>query len=136
MKDGAKWRVGSGFSIGEIKSLGLNVYQARLLGIYVDKRRKSTWPQNVENLKKWLADVLEGRAPLPLPTLPKVVKVKPKSGRAFRGVTTAGRKSRGLLSTSYRETHNYKYRKKERERKLRKRHEATRGISNILKFST
>jgi LSU ribosomal protein L13E len=130
-----KWKIGRGFSIAEIKAVGLNVEQARLLGIPVDERRDTSWAHNVETLRKWLLDVLEGRVAPPEPTLPKVAVIKRKRGRAFRGLTAAGRKSRGLLSTKYRETHNYKFKKKAKERRLRKRHEATKGLGNVLRIS-
>lgn len=130
-----RWKTGRGFSIAEIKAVGLNVEQARLLGIPVDKRRDTSWPQNVEMLRKWLLDVLEGRITPPEPSLPKAVRVKPKRGRAFRGLTAAGRKSRGLVSTKYKETHNYKFKKKAKERRLKKRHEATKGLGNVLRIS-
>ncbi|AAL63622.1 ribosomal protein L13 [Pyrobaculum aerophilum str. IM2] len=130
-----KWKYGRGFSIGELRALGLSVDQARLLGIPVDERRETSWPQNIEALRKWLIDLLEGRAQAPDPTYPKLVKVKRKRGRAFRGLTSAGRKSRGLVSTKFRETHNYKYKKKAKERRLKKRHEATKGLGNLLRIS-
>jgi len=130
-----KWKEGRGFSLGELKEVGLNAEQARLLGLPVDTRRDSVWPQNVEALRKWLIEVLEGKATPPEPTLPKVVKVKRKRGRAFRGLTSAGRKSRGLISTRFRETHNYKFKKKAKERRLKKRHEATKGLGNVLRIS-
>lgn len=47
-------------------------------------------------------------------------------GRPFRGLTSAGRKMRGLLkSRGLKGTHKYKWRKKQKERKLKKRHEAS-----------
>jgi large subunit ribosomal protein L13e len=131
----ARWREGRGFSIGEIEAVGLNVSQARLLGIPVDKRRGTTWPRNVEALKKWLVDMLEGGGQPPEPAHPKVALVKRKRGRAFRGLTAAGRRARGLLSVSYRRTHNYKFKRKAKERRLRKRHEATRGLGNMLRVA-
>jgi len=130
-----RWKTGRGFSTAELKAVGLNVEQARLLGIPVDERRDTSWPQNVEVLRKWLIDLLEGRITPPEPTLPKVVKIKRKRGRAFRGLTAAGRKSRGLTTTKYRETHNYKFKKKAKERRLKKRHEATKGLGNVLRIS-
>lgn len=130
-----RWRYGRGFSIGELRAIGLNVDQARLLGIPVDERRETSWPENIETLRKWLVEVLEGKIQPPEPTSPKLIKVKRKRGRAFRGLTSAGRKSRGLTSVKLRETHNYKYKKKAKERRLKKRHEATRGLGNLLRIS-
>jgi large subunit ribosomal protein L15e len=52
-------------------------------------------------------------------------------GRVFRGKTSAGRKMRGLVSTRLRETHKYKWKKKQKERELKKRHEASRGARLI-----
>ncbi|ACB39629.1 ribosomal protein L13e [Pyrobaculum neutrophilum] len=128
-----RWKTGRGFSLGELKAVGLNVEQARLLGLPVDERRDSTWPQNVEALRKWLVDLLEGRTQPP--SISRVEVVKQKRGRAFRGLTAAGRRSRGLMTTKFRETHNYKYHKKARERRLKKRHEATKGLGNLLRIS-
>ncbi|MEZ0318741.1 MAG: ribosomal protein L13e [Pyrobaculum sp.] len=130
-----KWKIGKGFSVGELKAVGLTIEQARLLGLPVDERRETTWQQNVESLKKWLIDVLEGRVKPPDPALPKAIEIKRKRGRAFRGLTSAGRRARGLVSTRYRETHNYKYKKKAKERRLKKRHEATKGLGNLLRIT-
>jgi LSU ribosomal protein L15E len=52
-------------------------------------------------------------------------------GRVFRGKTSAGRKTRGLVSARLRETHRYKWKKKQKERELKKRHEASRGARLI-----
>lgn len=130
-----RWRVGRGFSVGEIKQVGLTVEQARLLGIYVDERRKSVHEVNVKALREWLIKVLEGGAAPPEPKMPTATSVKPKRGRAFRGLTSAGRRARGLLSTRYRETHARKWKKKARERAAKKRHEATKGLGNLLRIS-
>jgi large subunit ribosomal protein L15e len=49
-------------------------------------------------------------------------------GRAFRALTSAGKKMRGLRkSRGLRGTIYYKWKRKQRERELRKRHEASRG---------
>ncbi|MBP1448643.1 MAG: ribosomal protein L13e [Thermoproteus sp.] len=113
-----------GYSIGEIKALGLNVEQARLLGIYVDIRRRSVYEANVARLREWLVEILRGEASPPLPAVPKRNLIKPKRRRAFRGLTTAGRRARGLMATRYKEIHNRKYKKKAKERALKRRHEA------------
>jgi len=47
-------------------------------------------------------------------------------GRPFRGLTSAGKKMRGLRkSRGLKGTHKYKWKKKQKERKLKKRHEAS-----------
>uniref|UniRef100_A0A7C2BL63 Large ribosomal subunit protein eL15 n=1 Tax=Thermosphaera aggregans TaxID=54254 RepID=A0A7C2BL63_9CREN len=49
-------------------------------------------------------------------------------GRVFRGLTSAGKKMRGLRkSRGIRGTTNYKWKRKQKERLLKKRHEASRG---------
>lgn len=54
-------------------------------------------------------------------------------GRVFRGKTMAGRRMRGLLkSRGLKGTHHYKWKKKQKEREEKKRHEASRGARVIL----
>ncbi len=45
-------RFGRGFSLGELKEAGISLRESKKLGIYVDKRRKTVHPWNVELLKK------------------------------------------------------------------------------------
>lgn len=122
-------REARGFSVGEVKAVGLTVREARLLGIYVDERRKSTHEENIERLRQYLIELkkaLERGAEPPEPALPKMVHVKPDPSRVFRGKTMAGRRARGLLALKLRYTHHYKWKRKQRERLLKKRHEAAR----------
>ncbi len=51
-----KVREGRGFSVGELKEAGLSVAKARKLGLYVDLRRRSVHPENVEALKNFIKE--------------------------------------------------------------------------------
>ncbi|MEZ0345625.1 MAG: ribosomal protein L13e [Infirmifilum sp.] len=121
-------RRGRGFSLGEIKAINLSVREARLLGIYVDTRRKSVHEENIKALKEYLKNLkaaLESGL-LPRPTLPTSFTTKIDVSRVFKGKTPAGRRGRGLHSIKYRYTHHQKWKKKHKERLLKKRHEAAR----------
>ncbi|MCS7105208.1 MAG: ribosomal protein L13e [Thermofilaceae archaeon] len=119
-------KIGRGYSVGEVEAVGLTTREARLLGIYVDERRKSVNEENIKRLLEWLHSLVKGEASLGTSSLPKIIIVKRDRGRVFKGKTMSGRKARGLLSVKYRYTHNYKWGRKQKERLLHKRHEARR----------
>jgi len=121
------YKVGRGYSLKELEKVGLSVDEARRLGIYVDERRESMYEENVKVLSEWLEKVKKGEIAPPEPTKAKIVKLKPQRRRVFRGLTTAGRRCRGLLSVKLKETHKYKWKRKAKERKLKRRHEARRA---------
>ena len=52
-------RKGRGFSLGELRKVGLDPGSAKRLGIAVDRRRRSIWDENVEALRSFL-DALSG----------------------------------------------------------------------------
>jgi large subunit ribosomal protein L13e len=83
-----KTKIGKGFSIGEINALGLTVKEARLLGIRVDTRRKTTHEENINLLRAWLTKLKEhleaGGAP-PKPAFALTLQAKPDPGRVFKG---------------------------------------------------
>ncbi|WP_446752497.1 ribosomal protein L13e [Vulcanisaeta sp. JCM 16161] len=124
---GNEWRVGRGYSIGEVRAVGLTVDEARLLGIRVDANRDTVWDINVQRLRDWLNKIIRGEALPPEPALPRAIRIKRKKGRVFRALTPAGRRMRGLMSVGLRETHVHKWRKKARERAEKRRHEAVRA---------
>ncbi|HUS79215.1 MAG TPA: ribosomal protein L13e [Patescibacteria group bacterium] len=92
VKRGLKVRTGRGFSIQELKEAELNPGEARHLGIPVDLRRSTSYPENVEGLKDWVRQAkAEG---FRIPTVKQ--SSKGQRGRAFRGLTSSGKKMRAL----------------------------------------
>ncbi|MEM0027245.1 MAG: ribosomal protein L13e [Ignisphaera sp.] len=53
------FKIGRGYSLGELKEAGLNYKIARQLNIPIDLRRRSAHKENVENLKRFLEQVKE-----------------------------------------------------------------------------
>jgi len=49
-----KQRVGKGFSLGELKAVGLSVEQARRLKLKIDERRATAHPWNINALQQYL----------------------------------------------------------------------------------
>jgi len=92
VKRGLKTREGRGFSVDELKAADLNPGEARHLGIPVDTRRSSSYEENVEALRRWAEEAYaEGFR------VPKVKQGgKGQRGRANRGLTSSGKKMRGL----------------------------------------
>jgi large subunit ribosomal protein L13e len=92
VKRNNKVREGRGFSLKEIREVGLNPGEARHLGIPVDIRRSSHHEENVEILRDWLEEAREEGFRVPKPKQSS----KPHVHRARRGLTSAGKKVRGL----------------------------------------
>jgi ribosomal protein L13E len=55
-------REGRGFSLNELREAGITLEQAKRLGIYIDKRRRSCRRENVEALRMLLRAVSEAMA--------------------------------------------------------------------------
>ena len=48
-------REGRGFSLGELKAVGLSIEEAKKLGVPIDRRRRSTHEWNIKILQEYLA---------------------------------------------------------------------------------
>ena len=92
IQKGSKSREGKGFSKEELKEAGLTPGEAKRLGIPVDTRRKTRYDDNVETLKEYLKEAKEAGIRVPKPKQ----EGKPAKGRAYRGLTSQGKKMRNL----------------------------------------
>jgi large subunit ribosomal protein L13e len=92
IKRGRKIKTGKGFSIDEIKESGLNIGEARHLGIPVDQRRSTSYPENVNSLKQWIEKAQKDGFRVPKPQQVS----KGQTRRVFRGLTSSGKKMRAL----------------------------------------
>jgi len=106
-------RKGRGFSLGELREAGISLEEARRLGIYVDKRRDTVHPENVEVLGDLAELIRQGKLPPPVKSRPaeRLRVGSPARGRAFRGLTAAGKKSRGLYKVKERRHPQHKWAK-------------------------
>jgi large subunit ribosomal protein L13e len=86
-------REGRGFSVAEIQAVGLNPGEAKILGIPVDLRRKSSHEENIGILKEYVASAKENGIKVSRPKQ----TTKGQRGRAERGLTKSGHKLRGLV---------------------------------------
>lgn len=79
LKKNGKQRMGKGFSLNELKKVGLNQKQALKLGIPIDPRRRTAHEDNVEKLKTLLETKKPERKEKPKQ------KVEQKKEKAKRG---------------------------------------------------
>ncbi len=86
-------REGRGFSVSEVQAAGLTPSEARILGVPVDPRRKSSLEENVDTLKTYVTQAKEAKVKVPRPRQ----SAKGQRGRADRSLTKAGKTSRGLV---------------------------------------
>ncbi|RJS89156.1 hypothetical protein DRO56_04810 [Candidatus Bathyarchaeota archaeon] len=85
-------REGKGFSRGELEEAGISMGEALRLGIPVDKRRSTKYEENVERIRAYVEEARKAGISFQRPR----IEVKPKRGRVYRGLTSAGKKMRGL----------------------------------------
>ena len=79
IKPNGKEAVGKGFSLNELKEAGVNVQQARQIGLPVDQKRKSTHEENVKSIKAHAQLAKEKAQAAPKPAKAETPKKKAKS---------------------------------------------------------
>lgn len=84
-KKGEKQRLGKGFSLSELKKTGLNPKQALKLKIPIDPRRKTSHEENIETLKKLLAEREKTSKPKPKPKKEIKRETEQKKEKTKRG---------------------------------------------------
>jgi large subunit ribosomal protein L13e len=87
-----KWREARGFSNIELKEAKISVFEARILGIPVDTRRRTSYQENIEYLKNYIKEARDTGIRYSKPR--NLGKGQPR--RAYRGLTAAGKKMRNL----------------------------------------
>lgn len=95
VRRGSKIRSGKGFSKKEIKSANLSITDARHLGVPVDLNRRTSYNENIEKLNTWVEHARSEGIRIPNPRQFS----KGQRGRAHRGLTSSGKKIRGLRKT-------------------------------------
>jgi len=90
---------GKGFSEAELKEVGLSSPVAGRLGIPNDDRRRTKHQENINRLQEWITSTGKTASELARSAVPvsRGFKSGPHAGRAFRGLTSSGRRTRGLL---------------------------------------
>ena len=106
-------RKGRGFSESELHEAGLSIHAAIRLGIRSDPLRRTKHQKNIDQLRLLLdsmdKDALKTRK---LSNTRHRQTAKPHKGRTHRGLTSSGKRTRGLLRTrGLKSTKNYKYKK-------------------------
>ena len=54
-------REGRGFSLGELKAVGLTAREGKRLGVPIDRRRRSTHEWNIKVLQEYLNSINSGK---------------------------------------------------------------------------
>lgn len=95
VRRGRKTRAGRGFSLDELTEVGLSVGEARHISVPVDLKRSTSYNENVEILRRWMKEADREGLRVPRPRQ----RSKNWRGRTNRGLTSSGKKMRGLRKT-------------------------------------
>jgi hypothetical protein len=105
---------GKGFSKIELKKTGVTIEVAQKYGLRLDSRRRTAHQKNIDQLKKWFNKFSENKKEIYKSK--EFVKSKTYRGNAFRGLTSSGKKGRGLMKArGLRNTSIHKWKKKTRK---------------------
>ncbi|WP_455369779.1 ribosomal protein L13e [[Eubacterium] cellulosolvens] len=106
-------RKGRGFSKSELHEAGLSIYSAIRLGIRSDPLRKTKHQKNIDELRAFLDSMDKHALKIRQLSITKSRQsVKAHRGRTHRGLTSSGKRTRGLLRTrGLKSTRNYKFKK-------------------------
>jgi len=94
-----KTRKGRGFSETELKEAGLSTYAARRFGIPVDNQRRTRHQENIEALHQWRDATRSETAGSKnrVAVTRQRLKGQSHTGRVHRGLSSSGKRMRGLL---------------------------------------
>lgn len=105
---------GKGFSLGELSKAEISLEIAKKAGLSIDSRRRSTHEENIKFLKEWLGKADKNK----LMKLrikhkgPNSASTGKNKRRVYRGLSSAGKKTRGLRkSRGLKNTVLYKWKK-------------------------
>ena len=106
-------RKGRGFSKSELHEAGLSISAAIRLGIRSDPLRRTKHQKNIDELRLLLDSMDKDAQKIRQLSITRSrQRGKPHHGRTQRGLTSSGKRTRGLLRTrGLKSTRNYKFRK-------------------------
>ena len=106
-------RKGRGFSKSELHEAGLSIHAAIRLGIRSDPLRRTKHQKNIDELRAFLDSMDKNALKIRQLSITRCRQsVKAHQGRTQRGLTSSGKRTRGLLRTrGLKSTRNYKFKK-------------------------
>ena len=106
-------RKGRGFSESELHEAGLSIHAAIRLGIRSDPLRRTKHQKNIEQLRLLLDSMDKDALKIRQHSITRCRQsAKAHKGRTQRGLTSSGKRTRGLLRTrGLKSTKHYKYKK-------------------------
>lgn len=106
-------RKGRGFSKSELHEAGLSIHAAIRLGIRSDPLRRTKHQKNIDELRLLVDSMDKDALKIRQHSITRCRQSsKPHRGRTHRGLTSSGKRTRGLLRTrGLKSTRNYKFKK-------------------------